>query len=159
MSLQRKGQRRECYAQNGTAAPYRHTPYTQKPPFAHNILLHAMSSADTGSATEMLAGLCSAKRGQKITKLEAEVTQLKADLALSQQNARAAGKHVCLHIYCTCKCFTFADCLHLHCTSKCFSSADTGRDSRVCTLQLCSCLPLTIQNHITEMLKFVMLLM
>jgi len=41
----------------------------------------------------MLVILCSAQRGQRITKLEAEVTQLKTDLALSQQNAQAAGKH------------------------------------------------------------------
>ncbi len=53
-----------------------------------------MSSADFGSATEKLVGLCSAQRGQKITKLEAEVTQLKTDLALSQHNAQAAGNSV-----------------------------------------------------------------
>lgn len=42
----------------------------------------------------MLVILCSAQRGQTITKLEAEVTQLKKDLVLSQQNAQAAGKQV-----------------------------------------------------------------
>ena len=54
-------------------------------------VLHSMSSADVGSAVETLVDLCSAQRGQSITKLEAEVTQLKTDLALSQKNAQAAG--------------------------------------------------------------------
>ena len=61
-------------------------------PLLTTYLLHAMSSADVGSAFEMLVGLCSSQRGQRITKLEAEVTQLKTDLALSQKSAQAAGK-------------------------------------------------------------------
>jgi len=54
--------------------------------------LHATSSTDFGSAIEMLVGLCSSQRGQRITKLEAEVTQLNTDLALSQNHAQTAGK-------------------------------------------------------------------
>ncbi len=61
-------------------------------PLLTTCLLHAMSSADFDSAIEMPVGLCSSQRGQRITKLEAEVTKLKSDLALSQKNAQAAGK-------------------------------------------------------------------
>ena len=43
-------------------------------------------------ALPLLVGLCSSQRGQRITKLEAEVTQLNTDLALSQKSAQAAGK-------------------------------------------------------------------